>query len=418
MKIILGSKSPRRRELLNQIGVTYECIVGDEEEIIESINPEKLVKELSLKKAMNVCEKVSQLYQDEELLIISADTIVAYNNRILGKPQNEEEAFKMIHMLQGNQHQVYTGVAVIYRYGKTKRQINFYECTQVYMKKMGIKAIKDYIKTGEPMDKAGSYAIQGLFAVNIEKIKGDYNNVVGLPISRIYFKIKEKLGIDIVTRRHIIKACIFDLDGTTLDTVKSISVTANRVLEEMGLQQNPEENYKQYAGDGQIELIKRALIAAGDTELKTFDKAMNRYIQLFETGCTYEVKPYEGICELFEELKRNDIKIIIFSNKANENVCSVLDDIFGKHYFDFVLGQRDDYKRKPSKEGIDIILKEIDLKPEQCLYIGDTSTDMQTGKGGGLYTIGVTWGFREKEELLDFGADKIINHPLELLDLI
>ena len=418
MKIILGSKSPRRRELLNQIGVTYECIVGDEEEIIESINPEKVVKELSLKKAMNVCEKVSQLYQDEELLIISADTIVAYNNRILGKPQNEEEAFEMIHMLQGNQHQVYTGVAVIYRYGKTKRQINFYECTQVYMKKMGIKAINDYIKTGEPMDKAGSYAIQGLFAVNIEKIKGDYNNVVGLPISRIYFKIKEKLGIDIVTGRHIIKACIFDLDGTTLDTVKSISVTANRVLEEMGLQQNPEENYKQYAGDGQIELIKRALIAAGDTELKTFDKAMNQYIQLFETGCTYEVKPYEGICELFEELKTNDIKIIIFSNKANENVCSVLDDIFGKHYFDFVLGQRDDYKRKPSKEGIDIILKEIDLKPEQCLYIGDTSTDMQTGKGGGLYTIGVTWGFREKEELLGFGADKIINHPLELLDLI
>ncbi len=414
----MGSKSPRRQELLKQIGVSYECVVSDKEEIITCTEPEKVVRELSAGKAADVCGKVLAMYPGEEILIIGADTIVAYDNQILGKPSDENEAFEILEMLQGKKHQVYTGVTVLYlnHTGDISRQISFQECTDVYMKEMSKQAVRDYIKTGEPMDKAGAYAIQGLFAVNIEKIAGDYNNVVGLPVAKIYSEIKDNLGIDIVTGKHKIKACIFDLDGTTLDTVTSIAVTANRVLKELGYPQHSEENYKGYAGDGQIELIKRALIAAGDTELTNFETAMARYIELFKEGCTYEVKPYEGIRELFTELKKNNIKIVIFSNKEHDNVCSILNALFGNHYFDFVLGQREDHKKKPSPEGIHIILKEIGVNPEQCLYIGDTSTDMKTGKGAFLYTIGVTWGFREEEELRNNGADKIIHHPLELLE--
>lgn len=420
MKIVLGSKSPRRQELLKQIGVSYECVVSEKEEIITSTEPETVVRELSAGKAADVCVKVCERYSGEEVLIIGADTIVAYNNRILGKPSDKNDAFETLKMLQGKKHQVYTGVTIVYLSGSGDAGTDccFTECTDVYMKEMSDKAIRDYIDTGEPMDKAGAYAIQGLFAVNIEKITGDYNNVVGLPVARIYSEVRERLGIDIVTGKHVMKACIFDLDGTTLDTVTSIAVTANQVLKELGFMPHPEENYKTYAGDGQIELIKRALIAAGDTGLKTFETAMSRYIELFKTGCTYEVKPYPGIRELFKELKKNNIKIVIFSNKEHGNVCSILKDIFGDGYFDFILGQREDHEKKPSPEGIDIILKEINVDSRQCLYIGDTSTDMKTGTGASLFTIGVTWGFREEKELRDNGADKIIHHPLELLEYI
>lgn len=420
MKIILGSKSPRRQELLKQIGVSFECVVSKKEEVITDTDPETVVRDLSAGKAEDVCARIRERYSSEEVLIIGADTVVAYDNRILGKPGDKAEAFEMLKMLQGNKHQVYTGVSIIFltKSGDIGTGCRFTECTDVYMKEMTDRAIRDYINTGEPMDKAGAYAIQGLFAVNIEKISGDYNNVVGLPVARIYSEVKERLGIDIVTGRHRIKACIFDLDGTILDTLTSIAVTANQVLKELGLKPHPEENYKAYAGDGQIELIKRALKAAGDTGRNMFDVAMARYIELFKTGCTYEVRPYPGIRELLEELKKNNVKIAVFSNKEHDNVCSVLTELFGEGYFDFILGQRPDHERKPSSGGIDIILKSMDVEPDQCLYVGDTSTDMKTGNGASLFTIGVTWGFREEKELRDSGAHAIIHHPPELSEYI
>lgn len=420
MKIILGSKSPRRQELLKQIGVSFECVVSGKEEIITDTDPETVVRDLSAGKAEDVCARIRERYSGEETLIIGADTIVAYNNRILGKPAGKEEAFETLKMLQGKKHQVYTGVSLIYLRdgGDAETGFGFTECTDVYMKEMTDQAIRDYIDTGEPMDKAGAYAIQGLFAVNIEKISGDYNNVVGLPVARIYSEARERLGIDIVTGKRIMKACIFDLDGTIMDTLTSIAVTANQVLKELGLKPHPEENYKTYAGDGQIELIKRALEAAGDTGRKMFDQAMARYIELFKTGCTYEVRPYPEIRELLEELKKNNIKIAVFSNKEHDNVCSILRELFGEGYFDFILGQRPDHEKKPNSGGIDIILRAMDVDSNQCLYIGDTSTDMKTGTGASLFTVGVTWGFREEKELRDSGAHTIIHHPLELLQYI
>lgn len=422
MDIILASKSPRRRELLSQIDVKYRCIVSEKEEIITKEKPDEVVKELSYQKANDIYDSLLKNNEiNKDTIIIGADTVVSYENKILGKPKDEEDAFNTLKMLSGKSHNVYTGVCVILVSGNLKKEINFSECTKVYVNELSDKDIEEYIVTGEPMDKAGSYGIQGKFGKHVSKIDGDYNNVVGLPVAALFNKVKNEFGIDLTNQtyenREEVKACIFDLDGTTLDTVESIAVTANMVLSELGLEVHPNEAYKEFAGDGQVELVKRALIASGDTELQYFEKAMSRYIELFASKCTYNVVPYNGIRELFEELKKRDIKICIFSNKQHDNVVSILNELFGENYFDYVLGQKDSHKKKPSGEGIDIILENINVDKKNCIYIGDTNTDMMTGKNYGLYTVGVTWGFRKLEELIESNADYIIDNPLELISM-
>lgn len=417
--IILASKSPRRRELLSRIDIDYRCIPSEKEEVIRESTPDKVVIELSGQKA---CDIEKQLIKDKNTIIIGADTVVALDGNILGKPKDEEEAYHMLQLLSGKCHQVYTGVTVLYLCGNSRRKISFAECTSVSVRELTKQDIYDYIRTGEPMDKAGAYGIQGKFAKFVKKIDGDYNNVVGLPVSRLFYEVREKFGVDLTNRTvkpvSGISACIFDLDGTTLDTIESIGSTVNMVLGELGLTPHSMDDYKNFVGDGQVELIKRALAAAGDEMLVHFDAAMNRYIELFKDRCTYMVQPYEGIRELFAELKKRKIKICIFSNKQHDNVVSILDMLFGENYFDMILGQRDDHRKKPSREGIDIILGHIKEEPQHCIYIGDTNTDMMTGKNYGLYTVGVTWGFRPRQELIEADADIIVDKPVELIEII
>lgn len=186
-KIILASQSPRRKELLKQIGLEFECIPSDKEEKVSSDNPEEVVKELSKQKAEDIASK-----SDDFGLIIGADTVVSYGGRILGKPKDIEEAKTMLSMLQSHKHQVYTGVTLIL----PDKTITFSKCTDVYMYPMSESRIENYVATGEPMDKAGAYAIQGKCAAYVEKIEGDYNNVVGLPVAAIV-KALEDEGIDI-----------------------------------------------------------------------------------------------------------------------------------------------------------------------------------------------------------------------------
>lgn len=419
MKIILASKSPRRRELLKQIGIAYQCMPSETDEVITKTIPHEVVEELAAQKAGDIEE---QLKVCEDTIIIGADTVVACGNKILGKPKNEENASEMLRLISNREHQVYTGVTVIFISGKVRKEITFSEKTDVFVRALSEEDIRSYIATGEPMDKAGGYGIQGQFAKYIEKIYGDYNNVVGLPVARLFHEVRTKLGVDMVSGKRYplseVKAAVFDLDGTTLDTIESIGTTLNRVLEENGFTTHSMEAYKRFVGDGQIELVKRALKASGDDCLEYFDVVMNRYIELFKTGCTYHVKPYDGIVRLFDNLKERGIQIAIFSNKQHDNVTDILNDIFGQAYFDMVLGQRDDHEKKPSGQGIDIILDSLHTLPENCIYIGDTGTDMLTGKNYGLYTIGVTWGFRDAEELIESGADYIVHKPMELLDII
>ena len=217
MRIILASASPRRKELLQQIGLEYEVRVSDAEEVVTSKEPKKEVEELARQKAENVYHRYFEIGSAEQkqdvapLLIISADTIVACDGRILGKPKDTEDAKTMLRLLQGRSHEVYTGVTFLYRgvMNKSKRLQglqevdetafermvparihSFHEVTKVHFYPMTEEEIEAYVATGDPLDKAGAYGIQGLCARYIRGIEGDYNNVVGLPVGRLYQEMK------------------------------------------------------------------------------------------------------------------------------------------------------------------------------------------------------------------------------------
>lgn len=194
-RIILGSASPRRRELLSQIGVEFEVRVSDKEEIYKSSIPEEIVKELSLMKAENVASDLLENIADgsiKDTVVIGADTIVVLDDEILGKPSDEEDAVCMLTRLQGREHWVYTGVAVLdFGPDGEKTVINYPVGTKVYVNAMTEDEIRVYVATKDPLDKAGAYGIQGRFAAYIDRIDGDYYNVVGLPVSRVYRTLGE-----------------------------------------------------------------------------------------------------------------------------------------------------------------------------------------------------------------------------------
>lgn len=192
-KIILASASPRRRELLAAAGVIFQVCAADGKEKITSDKPEEIVRELSEQKATAVALNFDM---EEGTVVIGADTIVSYNNEILGKPVDESDAFKTLKMLQGNIHQVYTGVTVLIKKNGKWEDISFSESTDVSFYPVSDEEIRTYIASGEPMDKAGSYGIQGGFGIYVKEIRGEYTNVVGLPVGRLFYEMK-KHGIEL-----------------------------------------------------------------------------------------------------------------------------------------------------------------------------------------------------------------------------
>ena len=177
-RVILASASPRRQELLKQIGISFEVMPSQKEEKADFSEPEKLVEALSAQKAEDIREQAA----DDTALVIGADTVVCCDGRVLGKPKDEEDACRMLSMLQGRKHQVYTGVTLC----RGRERLTFSERTEVEFYPMSREQILFYISTKEPMDKAGAYGIQGLGAMWVKGIEGDYNNVVGLPVGRLY----------------------------------------------------------------------------------------------------------------------------------------------------------------------------------------------------------------------------------------
>lgn len=190
-KIVLASKSPRRRELLSGFVDDFQIIADDSEEVIdENITPEETVQRLAMQKARNVAEKA-----DAEALVIGADTVVFIDGKILGKPANRAEASEMLHMLSGRDHHVCTGLAIIDN--KVQRSYCGFERTVVHFRHLTDDEISKYIETGEPMDKAGAYGIQNIGALFVENIKGDYFNVVGLPLCKLGQVLKEEFGYEL-----------------------------------------------------------------------------------------------------------------------------------------------------------------------------------------------------------------------------
>ncbi len=177
----MASGSPRRRELLEQIGVEFEVRISGVEERTSAVMPEDVVLELSGLKAEDVAREAP-----EGSWILGADTVVAVDGRIMGKPGSHKEACEMIRSLQGRTHQVFTGVTLICKEGRGQKGVSFVEKTDVTLYPMSEEEIREYGESEEPMDKAGAYGIQGRFARYVSRIDGDYSNVVGLPVGRVY----------------------------------------------------------------------------------------------------------------------------------------------------------------------------------------------------------------------------------------
>ncbi len=181
MKVILASKSPRRVEILEKIVKEFEVVESnfDENTIDFKGDIEKYVKDLSRNKAIEVSKRLN-----EPSIVIAADTVVFQNGKVLEKPKNEEDAFSMLSSLSGNTHKVYSGICLINTYNDTV--VTDCDCTEVRFSELNPRQIRNYINSGEPMDKAGAYGIQGLGGAFVEGINGCYYNVMGLPLNKLY----------------------------------------------------------------------------------------------------------------------------------------------------------------------------------------------------------------------------------------
>ncbi len=214
------------------------------------------------------------------------------------------------------------------------------------------------------------------------------------------------------------KVCIFDLDGTLTDTLESLSYSVNATLRELGLGQISDEQCKAFVGNGARHLIEKSLEAAGDPELFNIEKAMEVYGRIFKENCTYHVAPYPGVVELLEALKKDGVKLAVLSNKPHLQTIDVVKTFFGEDLFAWVQGQQEGVPRKPDPAAAILIAEHFNVPKEECVYIGDSDVDMQTGNAAGMKTVGVTWGFRSKEVLLTHGAHCTIDRAEELIAIV
>lgn len=216
----------------------------------------------------------------------------------------------------------------------------------------------------------------------------------------------------------MVRACIFDLDGTIADTVESIAHAGNRVLQEFGLTPCPVEAYNYYAGDGIDVTLKRALADAGDKDASLWEKGIPLIRSYFAEEPMYHVKPFRGMPETLRQLKRQGILLGVCTNKPHEEAVRVVETLYGKGTFDRIQGQTPDIPMKPAPDGAWKIARQFQISPEECMYFGDTDTDMKTGRAAGMFTVGVTWGFRQREELEANHAMALIDCPEEILELL
>jgi phosphoglycolate phosphatase len=221
------------------------------------------------------------------------------------------------------------------------------------------------------------------------------------------------------------KAVLFDLDGTLLDSLLGIADAMNRLLVQLNYPTHSLEKYRYFVGEGINELVKRALPQHHLQDFPTQGNANNElerlvveYRRIYEAEWRQTTKPYEGIPEMLDILENRNIKKGILSNKADAVTKNMVEVLLPRWNFSYVLGARNGYPQKPDPAVPQEIARSMDFKPEEMIFVGDTDIDMQTGTRSNMYTVGVSWGFRDVEELHSNGADKIITHPSELLPLL
>lgn len=210
---------------------------------------------------------------------------------------------------------------------------------------------------------------------------------------------------------------IFDLDGTLLDTLADISGAANAVLAEFGAPTHPPAAYRQFIGDGVATLFQRALPAsASDPDLNA--RCVAGFQTAYGRGWANQSAPYGGINELLDTLEQHGVKLAVLSNKPHEFTQLVMRHFFPNSPFHPILGQRAEVPKKPDPAGVHEILQTLAIPADECCYLGDSSVDMETARRAGVLAVGATWGFRSAEELQAYGADVLLDHPLELLPVV
>lgn len=213
------------------------------------------------------------------------------------------------------------------------------------------------------------------------------------------------------------KMCIFDLDGTLINSLPAISHFANTAIAEAGLAPIDTDTYRYYVGDGMDTLLHRCLAHYNADTPENFAKVREVYKSGYDNDVLYETHAYDGIKELLEQLKSKGIKICVLSNKPDNAVSDAVYQLFGKDCFDMVIGQIDGIPKKPAPDSVFEICKRMGISPAETVFVGDTNVDVQTGKNAGAYTIGVLWGYRDEKELRENGADIIIDSPAEILNI-
>jgi phosphoglycolate phosphatase len=209
------------------------------------------------------------------------------------------------------------------------------------------------------------------------------------------------------------KGVIFDLDGTLVNSLEDIADAMNSVLKSCNYPIHSYEAYKKFIGSGIKSLVSKAL-PKNVTNEKLVDTCFNSMIEIYGANCTQKTKPYNGIIVLLNQLILRNIKLGVLSNKTDEFTKKIVASIF-PNYFEYVVGLSDKTPKKPNPFGVLEISKNLGIKPEELIFVGDTEIDMLTANNAKMYAVGVSWGFRSKEKLISAGAKTIISNPLDLL---
>lgn len=214
------------------------------------------------------------------------------------------------------------------------------------------------------------------------------------------------------------KACVFDLDGTLANTIDTIAYYGNLSLSNFGMEKIGTQKYKYMVGSGYKSLIHQMISEAGASDEEFFSRMAEFYIEVYNKDPLYLTTPYDGTSEMLSALNDEKMMTAVLSNKPHSSVSGVLSSLFGDFQFSLYMGNKENMPLKPDPSLMEGIMSELGVKPEECLYVGDTITDMETGKRAGVFTIGVLWGFRDLEELKTGGADLIVSHPSQITEYI
>lgn len=215
-----------------------------------------------------------------------------------------------------------------------------------------------------------------------------------------------------------IRGVVFDLDGTLIDSLEEIATAANKSLAGAGYPEHPTAAYRDFIGHGARVLLERALPETFAIDPETVEKVLDGFLQVYEETSGTISTLYPGIDTLLDALTEKGISLFILSNKPHAFAQRCAQHLLSRWSFDLILGEREEIPRKPDPAGAMEILNTSGIRSEECLYLGDTAVDMQTAKAAGMTSVGVLWGFRGKAELRAAGATHIIEHPMDLMDLL